>query len=205
MFYGITVSIFCLIIVYGCLQIKVLLSVCGNLRTENNVYSQKELLTMELFNKALELEGQSINDISIQYNGDLFSQKLSELVQSKSIIVLIILNRTCSPCVESVMTIINEEFPESRSDSLLIFSDFSLRNRINFMGKELVKMNSDLISKTVDIDAPFMFILDSNMIVKCIHIFNRANPSATKKYLEVMKKRFFFITIGIYKFETVCR
>ena len=198
MLYGITVSVFCLIIAFGCFQMRKILSVCERLRVENNVYVQKDLLATELFIKTQELEGEPINNIGIRYNDHLFSQNLSGLVHSKSIMVLIILNRTCAPCVESVMTIINEEFPGLRNDGLLIFSDFSLRNRENFMGKELVEMNPDLFSNEVDIDAPFMFVLDSDMTVKCAHIFNRANPIVTKKYLELMKKRF-YLDADVYK------
>ena len=109
-------------------------------------------------------------------------------IASKPRLVFCFSKNTCTPCIESAIEITKELFPNFlENENIIITGDYPMRLRDDCYGK---KMLTGAALPFNEIEVPFFFILDKNMNLSFLHLFNKINPDYTKLYLDEIRKKF---------------
>ena len=105
-------------------------------------------------------------------------------------LVFCFLTNTCSPCVDKAIELTQEVFSDYlENEQIIVAGDYPLRLRDDCYGKRMLTGVNLLIE---EIEAPFFFILDKDLKMSYLHIFNKMNPILTKIYLEEIHKKYDF-------------
>ena len=101
--------------------------------------------------------------------------------------------KTCPPCIDAVVDIMNEVFTDEEIKTKIVFvsPDYPARLRNDCYGKKLLSLHNKNLGLPMELEdsfAPFLFIMDKDLCVKYLHIHNKPLPRLTLIYLEEIKK-----------------
>ena len=109
-------------------------------------------------------------------------------IASKPRLVFCFSTNTCAPCVEKSIDLTKEVFPDYlENENIIITGDYPMKYRNDCYGK---KMLSGINLPLHEIEVPFFFILDKNMNISFLHLFNKGDSNYTKIYLSEIRKKF---------------
>jgi len=100
--------------------------------------------------------------------------------------------QTCSPCIEQTVDCIKEVFPDYENDNEIFFisPDYPARFKGNCYGKPLLTLDSEKLGIPVEkLNVPFIFVIDSNLKIKKMHIVNKNDFRSTVKFLKELVKK----------------
>ncbi|MDR3340284.1 MAG: hypothetical protein LBT25_09400 [Candidatus Symbiothrix sp.] len=97
----------------------------------------------------------------------------------------------CLPCIYSVLDQLAEIMPDySNNENIIFIADIENRLKNNYHNKKVISFIRKEDFPLYEIGAPYLFILDKDMLVKMLFITDKTNPELTKEYLKMVKKRF---------------
>ena len=147
----------------------------NQLSIENAFHLESENINNYVINQLVFLGSDSINKLSFQ-----------KFASQARIYFYFPLN-TCSPCINKAIDLIKHYFPLYEKDDRIVFisPDFPSRLRDNCYGKKLLILSM----KKLDIElekenVPFFFTLDTNLMIKSIHVITKVDFKRTEKFLQ---------------------
>ncbi len=132
------------------------------------------------------------NNKLLFYNDTIF---LSELCCNHTCLIFRFSLFNCSMCVNSVLEKIKDIFPNYKDNTKIVFMYDSVNGRIteNMFGKmPYMSLKEDILGIPMEkINIPYMFILDSTLVVKQFFVPEKSMPELTDTYLNIIKARYF--------------
>jgi len=161
-----------------------------NQRLKDKLYiiEEGELIRQEIFRRTIIYNEYSIENNHVYLGKDSLNACALKEIVTNPCLVFCFSSNMCSPCIEkSINILIETTHNYTDNKRIIIAGDYPFRLRDNFYGK---RMLTGIVLPVEKIEAPFFFILDSNLKIIDLHIFNKTNPDLTKIYLEEIHKKY---------------
>lgn len=97
--------------------------------------------------------------------------------------------QTCSPCIQQTVEYIKEIYPDYENDDRIIFisPDYPVRFRRNCYGKKLLTLSNGELGIPLETEnVPFIFTLNSDLVIEKLHIVNKNDFAKTSEFLKLM-------------------
>lgn len=160
---------------------------CKQLENELFIIKENEIINQEIFQRNIKYSDMSIDNTLVYWGRDSSNCISLSQIASKPHLIFCFSINTCSPCVDNAIGMIKEVFADfDKNERVIIAGDHPLRLRENHYGK---KKLTGIQLPIEEIEAPFFFVLDENLKLSLLHIFNKANPNLTAIYLKEIAKR----------------
>ena len=152
--------------------------------------NEHKRISQEIFRRTIMYCNTSIDNTKVYWGRDSLNTFDLSQVTSKPRLIFCFSTNTCTPCIETAIELTKEIFPDYlENENLIITGDYPMRLRNNCYGK---KMLTGIALPLNEIEVPFFFILDKNMNLSFLHLFNKGDSHYTKLYLEEIRKKYNF-------------
>jgi hypothetical protein len=98
----------------------------------------------------------------------------------------------CPPCIEAVVEQLKEIIPDYlQNDDIIFVADIEKRLKNSYYGKQVVSFRNKKDFPLYNTGAPYLFILDEDMVIKMLFITDKSTPELTGEYLKAVKRLYF--------------
>ena len=133
----------------------------------------------------------TIGDISIYTGSDRNSLMPVRNIAEQPKLVLGLNGNMCRPCVEGVIAELKAFFSDyETNENIICIADIEQRFKDNYYNKNVISFQQKDDFSLYEIEAPYFFILDKDLVVKLLFITDKTSPELTKEYLKIIKDRF---------------
>jgi hypothetical protein len=146
----------------------------------------------ELTASKITYEQHDVSNASIYMGSDKNALlPISDLINRPKL-VLGLSQDMCAPCVLGVMETIKEIFPDFENNpDMILIAELEQRFKDNYYNKKVLSFSDKEKFPLYSLGAPYLFILDKDLVVKMLFITDKTSPELTKEYLNIIKERFF--------------
>ncbi|MHA1974376.1 MAG: hypothetical protein ACTSW1_15360 [Candidatus Hodarchaeales archaeon] len=150
----------------------------------------------------LQSENFELNPVGMIYNKKNDTINLSQLSQHPKL-VLYHNDNSCGVCIDSLLVYIANYSGLASKHFVILSSPRSYRDVVaqvtnkNY-STDIYSIITDLGVPLCDQNIPFLFLLDNDLCVKCLFVPNRAEPTRTKQYLDIVYNRFINEKMGYH-------
>ena len=154
------------------------------------IKSEIERTYLAVFHRTIMYCNSPIANTRVFWGRDSLNTFELSQIASKPRLVFCFSANTCTPCIEMALELTKGFFPDFlENENIIITGDYPMRLRNDCYGK---KMLTGVVLPLKEIEVPFFFILDKNMNLSFLHLFNKANSDYTKLYLDEIRKKYNF-------------
>jgi len=122
---------------------------------------------------------------------------LSSFAVNEPILVLRILGKDCSSCIDSLFVLMKSVLSDINDKQILVLTDeknprkVMVNQRLHGFSYPTCYIEEGEIPISIESETPYFFVTDSSISIKLLHKFDPSIPKLTQNYLQIIKKRFF--------------
>jgi len=167
-----------------------LATVVQNMQRLNNVEFMFQD-SKEITAKRFKYEQFNIGNVYIYTGSDKNAHMPIRSITERPKLVLGLSQNMCRPCIEGVLADLNEFFPDYETNENIIYiADIEQRFKDNYHNKKVVSFQQKDDFHLYEIENPYFFILDKDLVVKLLLITDKTSPELTKEYLKIIRERY---------------
>ena len=157
--------------------------------TEELFFKNEEMVIYkEIFRRTIKYGNISIDNTKVFWGRDSLNTYSVSQIASKPRLIFCFSSNTCTPCIDTAIELTKEVFPDYlENENIILTGDYPMRLRNDCYGK---KMLSGVVLPLNEIEVPFFFILDKNLNLSFLHLFNKMDSHYTKLYLEEIREKY---------------
>jgi len=158
-----------------------------NLKGIEFMFEESKAITKTSF----KYEQYNIGDVYIYTGSDNNALQSVRNITNKPKLVMGLNKNMCSPCIEGVLFILQEFFPDYKTNpNIICIADIEQRFKDNYFNMKVISFHQKGDFPLYEIDKPYFFILDKDLYVKLLFITSNASPEMIKEYLKIIKLRY---------------
>jgi alkyl hydroperoxide reductase subunit AhpC len=149
-------------------------------------------VSKELIKLQLRYEQYPLNNCEIYTGSDTSKIMSIKTLINKPKLIFGSSGNMCPPCIETVIEQLREIIPDySHNDDIIFVADIEKRLKNNYYDKQVFSFCNKKDFPLYKIGAPYLFVLDEDMVIKMLFITNKSTPELTSEYLKTIKRLYF--------------